>query len=87
VRPSAIPFAFAISTISDLGSWNQVLVEVRCALDFVAFQDGKCPPLYLAERNRISNPVVEKQIEDLPNVLDVFTATIRLFAARAFSVS
>ena len=29
--------------------------EVRCALDFVAFQDGKCPPLYLAERDRISN--------------------------------
>jgi hypothetical protein len=39
-----------------------------------AFQDGKCPPLYLAERDRISNAVVEKQIEDLPNVLDVFTA-------------
>src|SRR5262249_28902767 len=29
--------------------------EVRCAPDFVAFQDGKCPPLDLAERDRISN--------------------------------
>jgi hypothetical protein len=34
--------------------------EVRCAPDFVAFQDRKCPPLDLAERDRISNAVVEK---------------------------
>jgi hypothetical protein len=34
--------------------------EVRCAPDFVAFLDGKCPPLDLAERDRISNAVVEK---------------------------
>ena len=27
--------------------------EVRCAPDFVAFQDGKSPPLDLAERDRI----------------------------------
>ena len=36
--------------------------------------NGKSAPLDLAERDRISNAVVEKQIEDLPNVLDVFTA-------------
>jgi hypothetical protein len=43
--------------------------EARRALDFVGFQDGKCPPLYLAERDPVKPEKIDTGApgEDLGN--------------------